>query len=102
MLFEGKDIRRLSLNSGDKSLNKKLMKEESRAFIIKVSAGVIFLVVGIYLTLKDIQYADAELKMRAPGIEIEVNCLVPGVLCLIFGFILILFARINITVKNDK
>jgi hypothetical protein len=81
---------------------KNLTKIEYGAFIIKVIGALIFLGVGIFLVLKDIQYADAQINFKIPGIEVNCNRIIPGVLCLLFAFILFCIARINITVKQSK
>ncbi|MDR2383554.1 MAG: hypothetical protein LBD76_06710 [Prevotellaceae bacterium] len=81
---------------------KKLVAIEYRMAIIKIIVAILFLAVGVLLIYKDIQYADAHVNFKVPGVEIDCNRVIPGVLCLIFAFILFLFARVNIVVKQPK
>jgi hypothetical protein len=79
-----------------------IVKFEYKVFIIKAISAFVFIGVGIFLISKDIQYADAQVNFKMPGVEINCYRVIPGVLCLIFAFILLLYARINVTVKQSK
>jgi hypothetical protein len=102
--FYVKKIDVTSLKLDEKSLRNvsDIVKVEYKAFIIKAISALLFIGVGIFLILKDIQYADAQVNFKMPGVEINCYRVIPGVLCLIFAFVLLLSARINVTVKQSK